>query len=375
MAAADTHYRTPYGSFELQRYPARRAEPLQAWCNADSLLLDEIHSRSIPGDSILVVNDEQGALCVALQPLALWTDSALSALALRRNQHANGRTETPVVWSTQTPSCSPGCVALRIPKQLPYLEYQLSRLARLIPVGATVFAAGMDKHLSPRTAQILERYIGPTTRQRGQRKARLFCATRDERPAPAVNATSVYFCDALESELRALPNVFSREKLDIGSRFLLQHLADLAPAETLVDLACGNGVLGLAAIKEGKANKVAFCDESSMAIASAWLNAKQVFPGQVNDFTFHQGDGLLDYSGDKAQLILCNPPFHLGHTVDEFAGKHLLGQCLHHLSAGGRLCLVANRHLDYLPTLKRDFQRVEKIAQNNKFIIWLAHKA
>ena len=82
MAAADTHYGTPYGSFELQRYPARRAEPLQAWCNADSLLLDEIHSRSIPGDSILVVNDEQGALCVALQPLALWTDSALSALAL-----------------------------------------------------------------------------------------------------------------------------------------------------------------------------------------------------------------------------------------------------------------------------------------------------
>jgi 23S rRNA (guanine1835-N2)-methyltransferase len=375
MAAADTHYRTPYGSFELQRYPARRAEPLQAWCNADSLLLDEIHSRSIPGDSILVVNDEQGALCVALQPLALWTDSALSALALSRNQHANGQTATPVVWSTQTPSCLPGCVALRIPKQLPYLEYQLSRLARLIPVGATVLAAGMDKHLSPRTAQILERYIGPTTRQPGQRKARLFCATRDERPAPAVNATSVYFCDALGSELRALPNVFSREKLDIGSRFLLQHLADLAPAETLVDLACGNGVLGLAAIKEGKANKVVFCDESSMAIASAWLNANQVFPDQVNDFTFHQGDGLLDYSGDKAQLILCNPPFHLGHTVDEFAGNHLLGQCQHHLGAGGRLCLVANRHLDYLPTLKRDFQRVEKIAQNNKFIIWLAHKA
>jgi 23S rRNA (guanine1835-N2)-methyltransferase len=375
MAVADTHYRTPYGSFEVQRYPARRAEPLQAWCNADSLILEEIHSRSIPGNNILVVNDEQGALGVALQPLASWTDSALSALALQRNQHANDRAETPVVWSTQTPSCSPQCVALRIPKQLPYFEYQLSRLARLMPAGATVLASGMDKHLSPRTAQILERYIGPTTRQRGQRKARLFCATRDERPAIAVNATSVYFCDALGSELRALPNVFSRDKLDIGSRFLLQHFADLAPAETLVDLACGNGVLGLAAIKEGKANKAVFCDESSMAIASAWLNANQIFPEQVNDFTFHQGDGLLGYSGEKAQLILCNPPFHLGHTVDEFAGKHLLAQCHHQLTAGGRLCLVANRHLDYLPTLKRDFQRVDKIAENNKFIIWLAHKA
>ena len=373
MAMADTRYRTPYGSFELQRYPARRAEPLQAWCNADSLLLEEIHSRAIPGDSILVVNDDQGALCVALQPQALWTDSALSALALQRNQSANGRPATAVVWSTQTPSCSPRHVALRIPKQLPYLEYQLSRLARLLPAGAIVLAAGMDKHLSPRTAQILERYIGPTTRERGQRKARLFCATRDERPPAAANATAVYFCDALGSDLRALPNVFSREKLDIGSRFLLQHLDDLAPAETLVDLACGNGVLGLAAIKHGMAKQAAFCDESAMAIASAWLNANQVFP--ANNFTFHQGDGLLGYSGKPVQLILCNPPFHLGHTVDEFAGKHLLAQCSHHLTAGGRLCLVANRHLDYLPTLKRDFQRVEKIAQNSKFIIWLAHKA
>ena len=159
MAMADTRYRTPYGSFELQRYPARRAEPLQAWCNADSLLLEEIHSRAIPGDSILVVNDDQGALCVALQPQALWTDSALSALALQRNQSANGRPETAVVWSTQTPSRSPRHVALRIPKQLPYLEYQVSRLARVLPAGATVLAAGMDKHLSPRTAQILERYI------------------------------------------------------------------------------------------------------------------------------------------------------------------------------------------------------------------------
>jgi len=375
MAIADTRYRTPFGSFELQRYPVRRAEPLQAWCSADSLLLEEIHNRAISGDGVLVVNDDQGALCVALQPLALWTDSALSALALQRNQRANGRAESPVVWSTQIPSCSPRYVALRIPKQLPYLEYQLSRLARLLPAGATVLASGMDKHLSPRTAQILERHIGPTTRQRGQRKARLFCATRDERPAAAENATAVYFCDALGRELRALPNVFSREKLDIGSRFLLQHLADLDPAATLVDLACGNGVLGLAAMKHGKAREVVFCDESAMAIASAWSNASQVFPGQTNDFSFHQGDGLLDYSGDPAQLILCNPPFHLGHTVDEFAGKHLLRQCDHHLAAGGRLCLVANRHLDYLATLKRDFQRVEKIGENSKFIIWLAHKA
>ena len=375
MTAADTHYRTPFGTFKLPRYPARRQEPLRAWCAADSLLLEAADKLSVPGNDILVANDEHGALCVALQPAALWTDSALSAQALKNNVETNDREPTPVVWSTQTPSCAPRCVVLRIPKQMPYFEYQLARLARLMPPGATVLAAGMDKHLSPRTAQSLERHIGPTERQRGQRKARLFCATRDDRPAATDNATATYYCETLDAELRALPNVFSRDKLDIGSRFLLDYLGQLPPVTRLIDLACGNGVLGLAAVKCGLAREVVFCDESSMAIASAWLNASRLFPEQADSFVFHQGDGLLEYDGNPAELILCNPPFHLNHTVDEFAGRHLLQQCSQHLLPGGRLCLVANRHLDYLPTLKHEFRHVEKVAHNNKFTIWLAHKA
>ena len=53
---------TPFGAFRLTRYPARREEPLQAWCAADLLLLEEIHRLETPGTDILVVNDEHGAL-------------------------------------------------------------------------------------------------------------------------------------------------------------------------------------------------------------------------------------------------------------------------------------------------------------------------
>ena len=375
MPAADTYFRTPYGVFELTPYPTRPVEPLQAWCAADTLLLEDIHGRSVTGVDLLVVNDSHGALCVALQPQALWTDSALAVHALEHNQRVNERCPTPVFWSTQTPASTPQVVALRIPKQLPFFEYQLARLARWVPPGGIVLAAGMDKHLSPRVAKLLEHYIGPTQRHRGRRKARLFSALRDERPATTNHATAGYYCEQLQAELRALPNVFSPDKLDVGSRFLLEHLHTLAPVETMIDLACGNGVLGLAAFKQGLARQVAFCDESAMATASAWLNTSKLFPDQVADFSFHQGDGLLSYQGPPAQLILCNPPFHINHAVDEFAGRYLLEQCGQYLSGGGRLCLVANRHLDYLPTLKRKFRRVEKIAGNNKFFIWLAHKS
>jgi len=363
---------TPFGDFRLARYPARRDEPLQAWCAADLLLLEEIHRLGTPGPDILVVNDEQGALCVALEPGELWTDSALTALALKNNVARNQRAQPRLTWSTGEPGAGAALVALRIPKQLPYFQYQLEVLSRLLEPGAIVLAAGMDKHLSPRVAALLEEYIGPTERHRGQRKARLFSARRDRRKAPAAAPMASYYCEALEGELQSLPNVFSQDRLDGGSRLLLEQLGSLAPASLVVDLACGNGVLGLNAFRRGLAGEVLFADESAMAVASAQANAARLFPADKARFAFHRGDGLADYGAAAAGLILCNPPFHSNHAVDEYAGRRLLGQCANHLQPGGRLCIVANQHLDYLPTLLRHFGSVEKLARDRRFIVWLA---
>jgi 23S rRNA (guanine1835-N2)-methyltransferase len=368
-------WHSSYGTFDLARYPGRPEEPLLAWCAADTLLLEEVYQRGTPGSAVLVVNDAHGALCVALEPQALWTDSALAALSMRYNSGFNNRTQTPVVWSNQALDMEPKLVVLRIPKQLTYFEYQLSQLARILPPGTTLLAAGMDKHLSRQTADILERLIGPTQRYPGQRKARLFSAVRDERKVPVSNGTATYFCEPLGDELHALPNVFSSGKLDIGTRFLVEQLHSLSPAETVMDLACGNGILGLVAMKLGLARRVVFCDESAMAIASAQLNADRVLPqATAHNVSFHHGDGLKQYTDEAVQLILCNPPFHQEHTVEEFAGRHLITDCSRHLQPGGHLCLVANRHLDYAPVLQSGFQRVVKLAGNSKFNILLARK-
>ena len=363
---------TPFGAFRLTRYPARREEPLQAWCAADLLLLEEIHRLETPGTDILVVNDEHGALCVALQPCGLWTHSALTALPLKGNLASNSRAQVPVTWSTAEPAPGAALVALRIPKQLPYFQYQLAVLARLTAPGTTVLAAGMDKHLSPRVAALLEEYIGPTERHRGQRKARLFSSRRNDRQAPAPVPPARYYSDTAQGELQSLPNVFSQDQLDGGSRLLLEQLPGLARASLLVDLACGNGVLGLSAFRRGLASKILFADESAMAIASAKANAARLFPTDSGQFIFHHGDGLEHYGGPVAQLILCNPPFHLNHVVDEYAGQRLLEQCARRLQPAGRLCIVANQHLDYLPTLRRCFGRVERLARDRRFVVWLA---
>jgi 16S rRNA G1207 methylase RsmC len=142
--------------------------------------------------------------------------------------------------------------------------------------------------------------------------------------------------------------------------------------EELVDLACGNGVIGLVAYRRGLARNVTFCDESAMAIASARENAARIFPDDAGNLGFFHGDGLRHYPGRPPKLVLCNPPFHDQHNVDAAAGRRLLRQASRILANGGKLCLVANRHLDYASTLRRDFDQVSRLASNRKFIVWLA---
>ena len=374
MSAAATQLSTPRGDFDLRRYPARRRESLQAWCAADLLLLEGVCEQPIAAQHTLVVNDDFGALSLPLTPHSLWTDSCLSLLALRENEALNKASETPVIWSTKAPPADIQLVVMRVPKSLPYFEYQLANIARHLPEGATILAAGMDKHLSPQTASVMEKWLGPTTRHRGRQKARLFSATLHKAAvtAPARDFGGAYDCPELGATLYALPNVFSAGQLDIGSRFLLSELQALEPVDRVIDLACGNGVLGLAALQRGLGQQALFCDESAMAIASAQHNSAALLPEARDKVEFHLGDGLRECPWRNADLILCNPPFHLGHVVDDFAGRRLLAECTRYLAPSGSLCLVANRHLDYRPVLRSNFGEVDLLSSNTKFNIIVA---
>jgi len=364
---------SPFDCFNLHQYP--RAKQGKAYNSADTLLVEATQAEGYAPDKTLVINDEFGALSVALQAGTLWTDSCLASISLTQNLLNNQLGTANICWSTQQPSkyLSPdhcAVVVMRVPKQSAYFEYQLSLLSQYLLPLTPVLVAGMDKHLPPGTAKLLEAYIGPTQRHKGQRKARLFSALRDDRQPSPYTGISKYYCEPLHGELISMSNVFSREKLDIGSRFFLENLDRLDAVDKIIDLACGNAVIGLSALHAGLCTELLLCDESAMAINSARVNSKAICPGQ--NIHFHHGDGLLGYSGEPAQLIVCNPPFHLNHRIDESVGRRLLVQAASHLQKGGAIALVANRHLNYFPILKREFTTVERLAQNSKFIIWKA---
>lgn len=370
---SDIHLSTAFGDFKLHRFPSRKHELLRAWDAADEYLLQSLAGLEVHQQNILIVNDAFGALGVCLhawKPVS-WSDSWLAFHALDQNlvnNHVDSKTISTLP-ATDTPCFSPSLVLIKVPKSLALLEDQLLRLKPLLTESSRIIVAGMVKTMPSSLWKLLERLIGPTQTSLAQKKARLIEASIDTAIELPENPYPVKWrLEGTALELSNHANVFSRAGLDIGSRFLLQHLPQSPGFADIVDLGCGNGVLGLVAGHQNAEARVHFVDESYMAIASARTNFRQIDP-QLKRAEFQIGDGLASHSRHSADLILCNPPFHQSHTIGDTLALNMFKQSARVLRENGQLWVVGNRHLNYHRKLRKWFKQVDLIASNRKFVI------
>ncbi|MGZ8189666.1 MAG: methyltransferase [Methylococcaceae bacterium] len=363
------------GKFQLNRLPLRPRELLRAWDAADEYLLDYMAETAKPSSNIriLILNDTFGALAVALnsfQPQAM-SDSYLSQQATRRNLADNKLPEHSVrlLNSLEALDGVFDVILIKAPKTLALLEYQLIRLHPHFTSSTQVILAGMVKTLPSSVWKLLENLIGTTTTSLARKKARLIFATPDAGLVVPVNPYPVcYQLEGTNYRISNHANVFSRDSLDIGTRFFLQHIPIRRNASDIIDLGCGNGLLGLIAGERNPAAKIHFVDESFMAVASAQENFYRAFGGS-RAATFCAGDGLTDFEQDSADLILCNPPFHQQNTIGDQIAISMLKQSRYVLRKNSELLVVSNRHLNYHATLKRLFGNCRLMVSNSKFVI------
>lgn len=368
------HCDTPFGPLQLERYPPTRNPTLQPVDTADLYLLQSLAEQGAGTGPVLVVNDNFGALACALAlqgcEVVSWGDSYLAQRALQLNVHHNRLAAERVTFvdSQQLPAAPIARVLLRIPKSLALLEDQLSRLRPLLSADALVIAGAMLKHLPPSAGDLLAGYIGPYQASLAWKKARLLTARLDSALDPgAPQLVTHYPLPDSHCELVNRPGVFSRERLDIGTRVLLPCIARLDGAARIVDLGCGNGALGIQAALLNPEAHLTFIDESHAAVASARDNFNRLFPERQASFIVN--DGLLDAPAGSADLVLCNPPFHQQQVIGDEIALRLFQQSRQALAADGTLLVVGNRHLGYHVKLRRFFDKVEQIGGNSKFVV------
>jgi len=381
------HFKTPSAYYSLQRLPIIVNDNLRAWDAADELLvntaLETVLDKNSDKEPVLIINDSFGAITIALNNFSVdnWSDSYISHLATKENLKLNKINDTRhirFIPTTDELDRSYKVVLIKIPKTLSLLEDQLHRLKPYIDKETKIIGAAMTKHIHNSTLDLFEKIIGTTTTSLAKKKARLIFAVN------AINQLSKSpYPKTISDEKTQLTlinhaNVFSKDKLDIGTRFLIQNMPQCPSAEHIIDIGCGNGALGIMAKRHQPDTKICFIDESYNAVASAKLSYEKAYPESKEDANFKISNALQQYNSPfnstKTQLVLCNPPFHQVHSIGDHIAWEMFKQSREALDTNGEIWVVGNRHLAYHIKLKKVFGNYRKIASNPKFVILAAKK-
>jgi len=373
-----TRYENPLGEVELHRYPSfpnsKAQQNLQAWEGADTLLLEYASTLNLtPDTSVLILNDQFGALTCPLakfQPV-VQSDSFLSHTAIAQNLNTNKlNLGAALLRSTDQLNGSFDYIFIKVPKSLSLLEHQLYSLRTVIHENTKIVASAMVKALSKNVCSLFEKILGPSSQSLAARKARLIhCA-----PEPSHWTGNTVFprsFNAFGLTLSCHANVFSEGRVDPGTQVFLNNINLLPQADSLIDLACGSGIMGIHSAKHCNARHAYFCDESFMSVDSCQHNAIEHLKSTGVTVTASNG---IPENFPQVELIICNPPFHQQQVMMTDMAFAMFKDAKRHLKTGGELWIVANRHLGYHAPLKRFFGNCTNMAKHSKYVLLRAKK-
>ena len=366
----------------LGRFPDVEAANLQAWDATDRLLLDSVTDLLAagvlrPGSRLAVVGDRYGALtlgALALDaagwagPVRVHQDLITGEHALRHNAGrlgvGGGFEQLPLGAGLLSGA---GVVLLQLPKSLAELEEIADAIARHAAPDVVLLAGGRVKHMSLGMNAVLERHFNEVQPQRARQKSRILLARG---PGPATGAPPFPVTEVnteLGLTVCARGAVFAGTGLDIGTRFLLDFLPQLPPARHAIDLGCGTGILAAMYARANPGSRVTATDQSAAAVDSARATVEA--NGLAAQVTVLQDDAMASLPEASADLILLNPPFHVGAAVHAGAGLKLIEAAARVLAPGGELWTVFNSHLHYRPALQRLIGPTREVGRNPKFTV------
>ncbi len=362
----------------LHRFPLdQKNRSLQAWDSADEYLIEHIQSEFPNAQHILVLNDAFGALTCALHALdtqqsrkvTSFNDSYVAQQACLYNLEENEleTRQTELLDSLSALPTEVDLILIKLPKNAGFLQYQLSLLSQF-ENDVPVIAAGKAKDIHTSTLKSFSHFIAEPSTSLAVKKSRLIFSQTKHKKQTCKFPVS-WPLEKTDFTILNHANVFSRDSLDIGARFFSNYLPQGKKPLRVIDLGCGNGVIGLQTLAKMPNAKVTFVDESAMAVASAKANIENNLPERVQDCEFIQDDCLTDFAPNSADLVLCNPPFHQAQAITDHIAWQMFVQAKQVLRSGGELRIIGNRHLDYQEKLLRLFGNCKVIGNNKKFTV------
>lgn len=165
------------------------------------------------------------------------------------------------------------------------------------------------------------------------------------------------------------PGIFSWNKVDRGSAFLLEHLPARIAGD-VADFGAGWGFLSHELLDRfERIKRIDLLENEKMALDAAKLNVTD------ERASFFWTDLAGPVTGDRVyDWVVTNPPFHTSSRTDITLGCRFIEVAARSLGHGGKLLLVANRQLPYEREVNRLFNEVERLAESADFKVLLASR-
>lgn len=241
-------------------------------------------------------------------------------------------------------------------------------LERVVPGGSIVIAGGKDEGIASLRKRVdelvpleghLPKYHGIAFWLR--RPADLEAAERLRAANPAL---------LVDGRFHAAPGMFSFDKVDAGSKLLVDNLpGDLRG--NIADFCAGWGYVAaeVAARCSGISGLDLYeADFASLEAAKGNTGNTAAVPG------FFWIDLLAEPVERRYDAIVMNPPFHRSRAAEPEIGAGMIRAAAKALKPGGKLFMVANRQLPYEPVLSAVFASHAELARDGMFKVFVARR-
>ncbi|WP_152189583.1 class I SAM-dependent methyltransferase [Georgenia satyanarayanai] len=361
----------------LRRFPDVEAPDLVAVDATDRLVLDEATTALAatgPGE-VAVIGDRYGALtlgAVALhgaRDVRVHQDALVQERALTANAEREGLT-----GAFRSLGLGPELVSgarvvlLQLPRGLAALEEAAELVAAHAAPDVVVVAGGRLKHMSRSMNEVLGEHFTDVTASLARQKSRCLIARQPTPPGTFPSFPRRHFDEEHGVWIAAHGAAFAGPSLDLGTRYLLTFLGEMSPtARDAVDLGCGTGVLAAQLAAARPDLHVVATDTSSAAVRSARATVEaNSLGGRVQVV---RADGLESQPPVSADLIVCNPPFHVGASVQPDVAIALFKEAARVLRPGGELWTVFNSRLGHAGALRRIVGSTKVMGDNGRFTV------
>jgi 16S rRNA (guanine1207-N2)-methyltransferase len=257
-------------------------------------------------------------------------------------------------------------IIVNLPRQKKLLGMLLDCAASLLAEDGILWLAGENRAGIKSADKHLKRHFRQIRKLDNARHCTLFEAAvpgQEESFTPSAYREQWSLrCGNTDITVVSYPGIFAHGRLDPGTALLLECIATLDIQGDVLDFGCGAGVIGACIAANNENTAVTFLDTNALALRAC---EESLDANGLNGRVL-ASDGLAELTKDY-DLIISNPPIHAGVKTENRMSLRLLESAHEHINPGGRIIIVANRHLPYENWLAENFHDVSELVSNDHF--------